>query len=122
MLRIWAAMPSSGRAMSVILPLAGLGEPLFEQGTFGGVASEAERLFIGAARLGGVAELAQQLRAGGVKQVVGTQGAGQGVQVGQRSGGARDLTVGYCPGQGGPRRGQGGRGGGVRAPGLRPTP
>ncbi len=54
MLRIWAAMPSSGRAMSVILPLAGLGEPLFEQGTFGGVAGEAERLFIGAARLGGV--------------------------------------------------------------------
>src|SRR5258708_24201261 len=103
MLRIWAAMPSSGRAMSVILPLAGLGEPLFEQGTFGGVASEAERLFIGAARLGGVAELAQQLRAGGVKQGVGTQGAGQGRQVGRRSGGGRGPAPGAFPGAGGPR-------------------
>src|SRR5260221_14674443 len=99
MLRIWAAMPSSGRAMSVILPLAGLGEPLFEQGTFGGVAGEAERLFIGAARPGGGAGGRRSRGRGAGNRGKEPRGAARGARAGRRGAGARARTRGSAPGE-----------------------
>jgi hypothetical protein len=63
------------------------------------------------ARPGGVAEFAQQFRAGGVKQVIGTESAAQGVQVGQRRGRPSDVAMGDRPVQGGKAKAAG--------PGLR---
>src|SRR5260221_13336352 len=96
MFGVRAAMPCSGRVLAGILPLAGLGEPLFEQGTFGGVAGEAERLFIGAGPLGGGGEAGRRWGRERWNRGEGPRGAARGSRAARAAGGA-----------GGPPRGGG---------------
>src|SRR5579859_6713262 len=81
MLRIWAWSPSSTVAIggSFASRVSGSGQALLEQGTFGGVAGQAEGALVGPPGLHRAAELAQQFGAGCVIKVIAVQLSGEGV-------------------------------------------
>ena len=62
-------------------------QPLFEQGALGRVGGQAERLLVGAARVGFAADVAHQLGPGRMEQVIAAELLGERVDLGERGGG-----------------------------------